>query len=135
MAVRTTSSAVEGIIEVDSNISLTPFIETASAIVDDCCSDVDDYDATRLELIERWLAAHFYTTRDPRAKTEKAGSVGQENQSIVALGFDNSHYGQGAMRLDSNGGLAKLNERIKAGKSGAISVTYLGTENPNLVTT
>lgn len=132
MAVRTSSAAVGGIIEVDADISLTPFIEVANALVTECCGDVDDYDATRLELIERWLSAHFYTERDPRVKTEQAGSVRQENQSIVAIGFDNSHYGQMAMRIDTNGGLALLNEQIKNGSSGSKTITWLGTANPNL---
>ena len=64
--VRTTSSDVEGIIEVDASISLDPFIETANAFVTECCSSVSTYDATRLELIERWLSAHMYTNRDMR---------------------------------------------------------------------
>jgi len=135
MAVRTTSVAVGLIIEVDSTIALTSFIEAANALVTECCGDVDDYDATRLELIERWLSAHFYTVRDMRAEREKAGDVSEQKQSSVDLGFDTSHYGQMAMRLDTNGGLARLNEKVKKGKSGSVGTTWLGTANPNLVTT
>ena len=133
MAVRTTSVAVGLIIEVDSTISLTSFIEVANALVTEKCGDVDDYDATRLELIERWLSAHFYTIRDMRAEREEAGSVSEKKQSRVDLGFDTSHYGQMAMRIDTNGGLAALNEQIKKGKTGSLTATWLGTENPNLI--
>ena len=133
MAVRTTSVAVGLIIEVDSTISLTSFIEVANALVTEKCGDVDDYDATRLELIERWLSAHFYTVRDMRAEREEAGSVSEKKQSRVDLGFDTSHYGQMAMRIDTNGGLAALNEQIKKGKTGSLTATWLGTENPNLI--
>ena len=92
-----------------------------------------DYSDDRLTLIETWLAAHCYTVRDMRAEMEKAGSVSERKQSKVDLGFDSSHYGQTAMRLDSQGGLAALNEKIKKGQAAAVGVTYLGTENPDAV--
>ena len=136
MAVRTTSAAVQGIIEVDAAISLTPFIEAANALVTQCCTDLDtDYTDTTLELIERWLSAHVYTVRDMRAEAEKAGTVSEKKQSKVDLGFNTSHYGQMAMRLDWQGGLAKLNEQILKGQVTAIGLSYLGTENPDLTTT
>ena len=125
---RTTSTAVEEIIEVDSNISLTPFIEGANALVTECCGDSENYTATDLELIERWLSAHLYTIRDPRVEVEKAGPVSQKMQSKVDLGFDTSHYGQMAMRLEWEGGLSALNERVKNGQRRLVGITWLGTE-------
>jgi len=125
---RTTSAAVGLIIEVDSTISVTPFIEVANALVTELAAAVSTtYSAARLELIERWLSAHFYTERDPRAVDEKAGSVAVTNQSRVDLGFDNSHYGQMAMRLDTQGWLAELNEATKRGSQRTAGITYLGT--------
>jgi len=129
---RTTVDNVEAIIEIDSGISLTPFIEVANALVTEVCASVTDssgdlvYDATRLELIERWLTAHFYHIRDPRAESEKAGSVSTKYQSKVDLGFDVTHYGQMAMRIDTNSGLARLNESSKKGKSKTVSLSWLG---------
>lgn len=129
MSVRTTSAAVEAIIEVDASISLTPFIEAANSIVTQCCTELAvDYTAVQLELIERWLSAHFYTVRDGRAFQEKAGSVSERKQSKVDLGFDTSHYGQMAMRLDAFGGLGVLNEQIKEGSTNTVSINWLGTE-------
>ena len=125
---RTDSTAVGGIIEVDASISLDPFIEVANAVVTDCCGDVTGYDATKLELIERWLSAHFYTVRDMRAEQERAGAVSEKKQSKVDLGFDSSHYGQMAMRIDSNGGLSKLNEQAKNGMGTVYGVGWLGTD-------
>lgn len=127
---RTDSTAVEGIIEVDASISLDPFIEVANSLVTKCCGDVTDYTAADLELIERWLSAHFYTVRDMRAEMEKAGAVSEKKQSKVDLGFDTSHYGQTAMRIDTAGGLGQLNERIKNGRSAGFSINWLGTD-PN----
>ena len=134
MAVRTTSDLVEEIIEVESAISLTPFIAAANTLVTKCCTDLTvDYTDTELQQIETYLSAHFYTLRDPRAEREKAGSVEVKYQSKVALGFGTSHYGQTAMSLDYYGGLAKLNRNIIKGTVGkTIGVTWLGTEEDNL---
>lgn len=74
MAIRTTDAAVRAIIETQASIDTAPFIEVASALVDEIEPD-SSYNATRLELIERWLAAHFYAIRDNRVASEGAGSV------------------------------------------------------------
>lgn len=129
---RTTGALVSGIIEVDANISLDPFIEIANDLVTECCGDVVAYTAARLERIERWLAAHFYAVRDMRVESEKAGPVSEKKQSAVDLGFDTSHYGQTAMRLDTNGGLAALNQRAKKGVTDHVGITWLGTEDANI---
>ena len=129
MTISVTSTEVQDIIEVDSSISLTLFIAVAISLVTEVCSS-DDYTATRLNQIALWLSAHFYTVRDPRAEMEKAGSVSEKFQSKVDLGFDTSHYGQMAMRLDTEGGLAALNEQIKRGKKVTVGATWLGTADP-----
>ncbi len=132
MALRTTVDNVEAIIDIDSGISLTPFIEVASALVTELASAVTDstgalvYDATRLELIERWLSAHFYHIRDPKAKVDKAGSVSRESRTAVDLGFNNTHYGQMAMLVDTNGGLARLNKSTVDGKSKTVNFSWIG---------
>jgi hypothetical protein len=135
MAIRTTRELIGGIIELDSTIipddaAMLPFITVASSLVDECCTGdagpETPYTDERLELIERWLSAHLYTNRDPRMISEKAGSVSGSYQSRVDLGFDTSHYGQTAMRLDTNGGLTKLNEDTKAGKP-IVGITWLGS--------
>lgn len=120
---RTTSAAVEAIIDVDVEIDLTPFIEVANSLVTEKCASAlnEDgdayYDAARLELIERWLSAHFYAIRDPRVSSEQAGSVGASYQNRVDLGLDQTTYGQQAKILDTAGGLASLDIMAKKGKS------------------
>lgn len=129
---RTDATNVKAIIEVDSTIivtdaDLTPFITTANELVTELCTGTQGpktaYSATRLELIERWLAAHFYAIRDPRAKSEKAGSVSVNYQEKVDLNLSVTTYGQQAMMLDTNGALSRLND----GKGIAVSVLWLGT--------
>jgi len=134
MAVRTTAGLVEGIIEVDvdSAADLAPFISAANALVTQCCTDLDeDYTDAHLVVIETWLAAHFYTVKDMRTVSEKAGPVGERFQSKVDVGFSTSHYGQMAMRLDYYGGLAKLDKRIKSGKQ-TPGLSWLGKEEDEL---
>lgn len=128
MAVRTTEAAVSAIIEVDATIGLTPFIEVASAIVDDVCTD-SGYSSTKLELIERWLAAHFYAIRDMRTAQEVAGSVSQSFQFKLGLNLANTMYGQQAMLVDTAGNLAALSKRMEKGKKQSVGVTWLGTGN------
>jgi hypothetical protein len=127
MAVRTTYAEVAKIIEVDTTITtdLVPFIEAANALVTEVCTD-SGYTTERLELIERWLSAHFYAIRDPRPETEKAGSVSVKYQSKVELGFDVTHYGQMAMRLATAGELAALNNQAKNGGKQTVGVSWLG---------
>ena len=123
---RTTENAVRAIIDV-TDTDLTPYIAVANALVTEYCADVSTYDAERLELIERWLSAHFCTIKDPRTTAEKIGSVSVNYQSVIDLGFNSSHYGQTAMRLDTNGGLAALNDKINKAKAANATVTWLGT--------
>lgn len=127
---RTTSTLVGQIIKVDADIDLSPFIETANALVTECCTNSSYTNAT-LELIERWLAAHFYTIRDMRMESERLGAATEKRQSKVDIGFNSSIYGQHAMRLDVRGNLAALDKRTKDGKKDLIAATWLGTENPN----
>jgi hypothetical protein len=125
MAVRTTDAAVALIIEQDVSISLTSFIEVANALVTELCTD-SGYDATRLELIERWLSAHFYAIRDPRTVSEKADVVAQSFRSKVDLGFNVTHYGQMAMRIDTDGNLAALDKRTLEGQRKSLGVSWVG---------
>jgi hypothetical protein len=131
---RTTAQLVAGIIEVDPSIPVAPFIEVASELVTEVCEPQEKpdgtpwYTATRLELIERWLTAHFYAIRDPRTTQETAGSVAASYQSRVDLGLDVTHYGQQAKRLDTAGGLAQLDEEMKEGSPKLnVGIAWLGT--------
>jgi hypothetical protein len=107
MAIRTTEAAVESIIEVDILIPLTPFIETANNLVDQVCLASGYSDAT-LELIERWLSAHFYATRDPRTSQEAVKGIMEEFEGTTKIGLNNTRYGQQALLLDTKGNLALI---------------------------
>ena len=112
---RTSALLVQGIIETDATIgSLDPFILAANELVSEVCAPLG-YGDIRLELIERWLAAHFYAVRDLRIASESAGSVKSDYQHKVDLNLAVTIYGQQAMTLDTIGGLASLNKQTTSG--------------------
>ena len=114
MAIRTTDEQVRGIItDLDPDMDTTPFIEASNAIIDSTCLLKSAYTEPRLELIERWLAAHFCAINDPRTTQEQAGSVSSSFESKVDLGLSLTRYGQQAMLLDTDGNLAALNNAQK----------------------
>lgn len=127
----TNSTAVKAIIAVGTSDDLSPFIETANALVTELCLPVTTYDTTRLELIERWLSAHFYAILKPRRDSEKAGPVSQKLRSKVDLNLSLTHYGQQAMLLDTAGGLSRLNNASKEGKRKTATIGWLGIADPN----
>jgi len=133
MAVRTSYAAVALLIDVDSTIStdLAPFIEVANSLVTDVCTNYDTpYTDAKLELIERWLSAHFYAVRESRASEQRAVSVSRILQSKVDLGLDVTHYGQQAKLIDTEGGLAALDGRLKSGKAKVTpGISWLGVDD------
>lgn len=116
--IRTTTDLVAGIIDLDVSIPLDPFIQAANLLVDKITPDLGD---TTMEVVERWLSAHFYCMRDPRRTSEKAGSVAASYQSKVDLNLYLSHYGQMAMVLDTTGTLRALSHSRKKTR-----LTWLG---------
>jgi len=131
---RTTKSDIETIIDIDPAIApdeaaMAGFILAANELVTECCAGASGpstpYSDSRLELIERYLAAHFYTLRDPRVASEGAGGVTAHYQGTTSVGFKSSHYGQMALRLDTNGGLAKLD--TKTTKTPVVGIHWPGT--------
>jgi hypothetical protein len=128
---RTSPTLVQGLTEVDASVSLTPFIDTANTLVTEFCTGVNGptpaYDTDRLELIERWLSAHFYRLRDLIPVVERAGSVAEHKQYKMELALNQTPYGQHAMFLDTNGGLAAWNDSVVNGKPRRVGVTWLGS--------
>ncbi len=136
---RTSAELVAGIIKVNGAIPLDPFISAAASLVDrvsdyavanDLLADgTDSGEKTREEKlteIETWLAAHFYTVRDPRRVSEHAGSVSATYQSRVDLRLYTSHYGQMAAMLDETGILNDIQNGKATAMRRSIGVTWLG---------
>jgi len=88
--------------------SLNPFIETASAMVDDVVScmaakGATAYPAKRLELIERWLAAHYFKVSDKGYSSRSTEGASGNFDGQTAMYLESSLYGQTALRLDPSG--------------------------------
>lgn len=139
MAVRTDEDLVGAIIEVDDTIPLTPFIQAANLLVNrvvvpavddegESFYDEDDADdAEALEIIERWLAAHFYAIRDPRPVFQAVTNIMDRFQSKVDLNLMVTHYGQQAMVLDTSGELAAYNDSLtNKPMRRRVGVTFVG---------
>jgi hypothetical protein len=105
---RTTPEAVEILLGFNyatmSQPSLTPYIDTASNIVDRLIGEAALIDVSiggvTAELIERWLSCYFYCIMDPlyTSKSTDKASGGWEARS----------YKEAAIALDPSGLLAAL---------------------------
>ncbi len=114
MANRVTATDVQRIVDFDDSISMVPFIEDANALTDKV-SDNDAgnlLNAALLKGIERRLAAHFYSLRDPLYKRKITGKSEGEFES-------RSHFDE-AKLLDITGYLASL------GKNHRVGMAWLG---------
>lgn len=127
---RTTTVAVAKIIEVDEDIDLDPFIEAANMLVTTLCAP-EGLSDTQLEIIERWLSAHFYAIRVPRSEFEKISTASEKHPSKVDLGLRLTWYGQQAIILDTSGALGDWDLEASS-TTGASKVQLLwgGTECP-----
>lgn len=142
---RTSIAAVMGIIETDPLITgptpfngMAPFIDAANAMVTNVVLPIRDdvetvqpapYDVNQAELIERWLAAHFYAVRDLNNQviSESAGDTGQTFMNYgPGKGLNMTRWGQQAMALDYQGNLAALQKRLDGGVAPRPSITHLG---------
>lgn len=120
---RTTSGPVQKLLMDDYNLddlpSLDPFIETANAVV----SRVSAYatansltvTSVELELMERWLSAHFYAMSDqPLAESETQKAMGVF-QGRTGMYLEGTKYGQTALNLDFTGALSAVTSQNRVG--------------------
>lgn len=123
----TTTELIEGIIQTQVGFDLTPFINMATQIVTDVCIyPTNPYTPDKLTMIATWLAAHFYTIYDNQLARAKAGSVSVGYMYKIDYGFKNSMYGQQAMRLDNQGGLAGLDNVTNVRRTINAGIMWLG---------
>ena len=109
---RVTQAEVLEIIEVDDEITeLTPFITAANLMVTQAFSGNTQIGEALLKEIERYLAAHFITLRDPRVTSESNEGISVSYAGSFGEGLKSSSYGQMALTLDFTGSLAKLGRK------------------------
>jgi hypothetical protein len=107
VAIRTSQAAVQDILldnyDTVNCPNLVPFIEGASAVVDRVSTCATEREQTLsssvLELIERWLSAHFYVAADPlfaKKKTENASGEfqGRNYGRVENIALESTDYAQ-----------------------------------------
>lgn len=107
---RTTPAKVEGVLNRDYDYAnrpnLVPYIDTANSVTSRLIAKASEngysIDSTTAELIERWLAAHYYTRSD-------ATHTSRNNMGASAsFARKGDEYKQTAIDLDPSGILAGL---------------------------
>lgn len=94
-----------------TDITITPYINIASDVVDDL--DATVLDSTRLKDIERFLTAHLImVTKDRMGTKERVGDAEVSYPNIFGPGLNASTYGQMVLQLDSTGTLANLGKKV-----------------------
>lgn len=109
MAIRTTSANVQAILgkNYDGTTSLTPYIDAATVVVDrvKTCSDkeAEPLSGAELELVERWLSAHFYQQMDQGYAAKSTDGASARYQGETGMYLAGTKYGQQAMFIDFTG--------------------------------
>jgi hypothetical protein len=128
---RTNDAAVKALLlpgrdyDTEQAPSLTPFIDTASAMVDDVADCITAkggtaHSVSRLELIERWLSAHYFKVSDKGYSSRSTEGASGAFDGQTAMYLESTLYGQTALRLDSSGCLEA------AGGAGGIKTAGAG---------
>lgn len=110
--------------------SLQAFILTASNLVSkiEAADSDNELDAETLELIERWLAAHFYAHSDQMLTSKSTEGASGSFQGRTDMFFSSTFYGQNAMLLDSTNYLANREGEAKSGDRPRPKLYWAGTE-------
>lgn len=140
----TAAELTQLLVEVDEDAVLSEYIDPANELVTEVCAPVTKvvagvtvlwYTTSRLKLIEKWLAAHFYCILDAQSKRDRVGPITFESQNKVDLCLDQTRWGQQAKVMDTAGGLSRLDEIAKGNVKIAIAigrVLWLGTRRCEL---
>lgn len=100
---------------------LMPFLYAASRVVDQVVALAPSRplaffqkiasDTQTLELIERYLAAHFYVQSDQNLASKSTAGASGNYQGQTGKGYEGSKYGLLALRVDYSGTLDVLDKR------------------------
>ena len=104
---RTTRPEVQDIFDTPlDKQALESWIEIATEFVDDIAAADSSVSDTRLEKIEKLVAAHLAATQDPRVEKESRDSASASYEGETGMRINASTYGQQAAMLDPTGTLA-----------------------------
>lgn len=123
MAIRTSTDNVKDLLgrAYDSDLapSISQFIEAATVITDrveTCATNKGEgLTSAELELIERYLAAHFYLRQDRRGEAKKTDDASIKFQGKTGFNLFGTEHGQDAMDIDWSGCLRALGRGKRVG--------------------
>jgi len=127
MGRRTTPSLVRSVLDptFPSDVNLDPFIDAATVLVDliEQKPVVGSLTNQHLEVVERWLAAHYADVTHKSTRTSESIGAASRSWSLpsVSPGFEGTIYGQQAINLDTTGTLKSL-------MGDPVRFTWLGPE-------
>lgn len=116
--------AVRGILggDYDGTRNLIPFIETANILTTRiaACAEEKEQPLTtaELEMIERWLACHFYGQSDKPLGSKSTGGASGSYHGQTGMHLESTMYGQTAVVLDPSGCLADISQGQAASAQG-----------------
>jgi hypothetical protein len=136
---RTTQALVQAIIDVEPDFDVSPFITAANMLTTGVCTYpaprrhehgkvpyTDGFIGSQMEIIERWLAAHFYQVFDTAIMASRALDASATFAIKIDYDLRSTIYGQQAMVLDFQANLAKWNNSMKVQKRIKIGGHWLG---------
>lgn len=133
MPVRTSADAVKGVLldnyDTEKAYSLDPFIATANVLTNRVAAKDTKaiLAAADLEMIERYLSAHFYQHGDQGFAEREEGKARAKFHGQTGKGLESTQYGQTAINLDATGELAAIQAEMVSGKSRKAKVLWAGT--------
>jgi hypothetical protein len=128
MPERTNADLVKAVLLNDYDAEENPDLGAAIAAATILVDDIKDKSLKlamlisddRLEIIERWLAAHFYAVSDRPYSSRSTGGGSGSFDGSTDKGLDFTGYGQHARLLDPTGYLASLGGTASGGGEGAV---------------
>ena len=122
---RTTTTAVLEVLapgkeyDLQTNPSLVPFLDAAQTLTNRVASlalhrQSGGYQASELEVIERYLAAHYYLTSDKAYANKSDGGASATFMQQTGKRLDQTPHGQTALNLDYLGVLNGINSNARA---------------------
>lgn len=113
---RTTAKKVEGVLGVNYDAarypSLVPFIDSAAVITNRVATCATEKKTpltdAELELVERWLAGHYYQKSDRGYASSNTEGASASFDGKTGMYFESTLYGQTAIEIDPSGCLKDL---------------------------
>jgi hypothetical protein len=105
--------------DLQTNPSLIPFMDAAQQLCNRVAAialhrQAGGYQPSELEVIERYLAAHFYLTSDKAFANKSDGGASATFMQQTGKRLEQSPHGQTALNLDYLGVLNGINSNARA---------------------